>query len=198
MPAARLCWAEHGAGTRRARKSAVLARASSRCRCGRCEGFNEARFDRKPSGESGHHRDWRRDEHDLADTARAILAKAEEKGCAILLPTDCHVAKEFKANADYVVTTESDVPEDGMILDAGLNTVASIQAAFDGAKTVIWNGPLGAFELEPFEAGIRSRRSIMQAWRMSLPTSPQRVAHFWSGWKAKHCREWRRCHAERG
>lgn len=88
-------------------------------------------------------------EHDLADTAREILAKAEQSGCEIVLPSDLVVAREFKANADHEVVT--DCPEDAMILDAGPQSVAKISEIFDAASTVIWNGPLGAFELEPFD-----------------------------------------------
>lgn len=89
-------------------------------------------------------------EHDLADTARAILAKAETAGCSIVLPTDLVVAREFKANAPHEVVT--DCPEDAMILDAGPDSVAAIISVFETAETLIWNGPLGAFELEPFDA----------------------------------------------
>jgi phosphoglycerate kinase len=91
-------------------------------------------------------------EHDLADTARNILAEAEKQDCTILLPTDCVVAKEFKANAANKTVGLSDVSADGMILDAGPATVKAINAAFDAAQTLIWNGPLGAFEIEPFDA----------------------------------------------
>ncbi len=90
-------------------------------------------------------------EHDLADTAKRIMAAAEAANCEILLPTDCIVAKEFKANADYTVTTESDIPADGMVLDAGPNSVQAIKEAFGKARTLVWNGPLGAFEMTPFD-----------------------------------------------
>ena len=89
-------------------------------------------------------------EHDLADTARAILARAQETGCRILLPADLVVAREFRANAPHEVVT--DCPADAMILDAGPESVAAIAEAFDEARTLIWNGPLGAFELAPFDA----------------------------------------------
>ncbi len=91
-------------------------------------------------------------EHDLADTAREILAKAEAQNCAILLPTDVVVAREFKAGADNETVAADACPADAMILDAGPATVTAIEAAFGTAKTVIWNGPLGAFEIEPFNA----------------------------------------------
>jgi len=89
-------------------------------------------------------------EHDLADTAREILAKAAKTGCNVLLPVDQVVAREFKANAPNEVVVEC--PDDAMILDAGPASVAAISAVLETASTLIWNGPLGAFELEPFDA----------------------------------------------
>jgi phosphoglycerate kinase len=91
-------------------------------------------------------------EHDLADTARRILAAAEKSGCAIVLPTDAVVAREFKANADNETVGVDAVPADAMILDAGPASVDAVRARIDGAKTLVWNGPLGAFELTPFDA----------------------------------------------
>ncbi|WP_438986246.1 phosphoglycerate kinase [Marivivens donghaensis] len=91
-------------------------------------------------------------EHDLADTARAILAKAADAGCEIILPRDVVVAREFKANADNKTVVPESVPSDAMILDAGPETVAYISEVLDRAETLIWNGPLGAFEIEPFDA----------------------------------------------
>lgn len=90
-------------------------------------------------------------EHDLADTARAITAKANACGCEILLPTDVVIAREFKEGAACEVVCTDEVPADAMILDAGPQTVARIEAAFETAKTVVWNGPLGAFEITPFD-----------------------------------------------
>ncbi len=91
-------------------------------------------------------------EHDLADTARRILAAAETAGCTIVLPTDAGVAREFKANADNETVGVDAVPADAMILDAGPASVDAVRARIDGAKTLVWNGPLGAFELTPFDA----------------------------------------------
>ncbi len=91
-------------------------------------------------------------EHEMKDTARDILAKAEEAACEILLPSDVVAATEFAAHADTVTVPASETPGDRMILDAGPETVARIQDAFGQAKTLIWNGPLGAFEIEPFDA----------------------------------------------
>jgi phosphoglycerate kinase len=91
-------------------------------------------------------------EHDMADTAREIMDKARETGCVILLPTDVVVAREFKAGAESETVSVDACPADAMILDAGPDTVAAISKAFEGAATLIWNGPLGAFEIEPFDA----------------------------------------------
>ena len=91
-------------------------------------------------------------EHEMADTARQIMAKAQAMGCEILLPTDVVVARAFEAHAENSTVDAADCPEDAMILDAGPASVARIITAFDGAKTLIWNGPLGAFEIAPFDA----------------------------------------------
>jgi len=91
-------------------------------------------------------------EHDLAETARAILAAAKAKNCTILLPTDVIVAKEFKANAASRAIDLAAVAPDDMILDIGPKSTAAVTRVFDAAKTVVWNGPLGAFEIPPFDA----------------------------------------------
>ncbi|MFO1033492.1 MAG: phosphoglycerate kinase [Hyphomicrobiales bacterium] len=91
-------------------------------------------------------------EHDLAATANEIVEKAKAKGCSLLLPVDAVVAKEFKAGAACRVVALSDVADDEMILDVGPKSIAAVNAAFDAAKTVVWNGPMGAFEIAPFDA----------------------------------------------
>ncbi|NNF91064.1 MAG: phosphoglycerate kinase [Boseongicola sp.] len=91
-------------------------------------------------------------EHDMADTAREIMEKAEEAACEILLPTDVVCATEFAAGADSITVAADACPPDRMILDAGPQSVERINAAFEHARTLIWNGPLGAFEIEPFDA----------------------------------------------
>jgi phosphoglycerate kinase len=90
-------------------------------------------------------------EHDMADTAREIAEKATETGCEILLPIDVVVAREFAANAEHEVVPADACPSDAMILDAGPESVAHVTQALAGAKTLIWNGPLGAFEIAPFD-----------------------------------------------
>jgi phosphoglycerate kinase len=91
-------------------------------------------------------------ERDMADTARAILEKARASGCTIHLPTDVVVAREFKAGAASEVVAVANCPADAMILDAGPQTVAHLAEVFTAARTLIWNGPLGAFEIDPFDA----------------------------------------------
>ena len=91
-------------------------------------------------------------EHDLANTAHDILAKAETAGCEIILPRDIVVAREFKAGAENETLAPDACPADAMILDAGPATVAYIEDVLANAKTLIWNGPLGAFEIAPFDA----------------------------------------------
>ena len=90
-------------------------------------------------------------EHDLADTAHQIETNAKAAGCTILLPVDVVVAKDFAAHAANRTCGLDDVAEDEMILDAGPQSVAALTAAMDSANTLVWNGPLGAFELEPFD-----------------------------------------------
>ena len=91
-------------------------------------------------------------EHDLAGTAREILGAAKAKGCEIILPVDVVVAREFKANAASETVLADACPPDAMILDAGAASVVRVVEAFGMAKTLVWNGPLGAFEIEPFNA----------------------------------------------
>ncbi|WP_224814413.1 phosphoglycerate kinase [Hasllibacter sp. MH4015] len=105
-------------------------------------------------------------EHDLADTAREIAKKAAAQGCEILLPRDVVIAREFKAGAASEVVMAEDVPGDAMILDAGPDSTAHIAQALARAKTLVWNGPLGAFEIEPFDtATVAAARAAAEATR---------------------------------
>jgi phosphoglycerate kinase len=109
-------------------------------------------------------------EHDLAESARGIMAKAADAGCAILLPSDVVVAREFKAGAAHEVVPADRCPPDAMILDAGPDAVAAILEAFGKARTLVWNGPLGAFEIPPFnaatDAAAREAARLTQAGRL--------------------------------
>ena len=89
-------------------------------------------------------------ERDMAGTARDILDKARAAGCTIHLPVDVVVAWEFKAGARNETVSVNACPADAMILDAGPATVAALSKVFETCRTLIWNGPLGAFEIEPF------------------------------------------------
>jgi phosphoglycerate kinase len=91
-------------------------------------------------------------EHDLLDTAREILKTATENKCRIVLPVDAVVAQEFKAHAASHVVSVDHVGDADMILDAGPKSVSEVEAVLTTAKTLVWNGPFGAFELEPFDA----------------------------------------------
>tara|TARA_R110002072_G_scaffold1083_18_gene8844 strand:- start:1305 stop:2492 length:1188 start_codon:yes stop_codon:yes gene_type:complete len=92
-------------------------------------------------------------EHDMADTAREILGRADEAGCEIILPADAVVAREFAEGAPSEVVPVSAVPGDMMILDVGPGTANALAAKLGDLKTLVWNGPLGAFEVPPFDAG---------------------------------------------
>ena len=91
-------------------------------------------------------------EHDLADTARRIMDAAATAGCEIVLPVDAVVAREFKAGAASETVAVDAVPADAMILDVGAASIDNVRAKIDAAATLVWNGPLGAFEIEPFDA----------------------------------------------
>ncbi|MET1028918.1 MAG: phosphoglycerate kinase [Dongiaceae bacterium] len=92
-------------------------------------------------------------ERDMADTARAIVAKAKAAGCTIVLPVDAVVSAEFKAGAASKIVDVEAVPGGMMILDVGPRSVADIAARLKDCKTLVWNGPLGAFETVPFDKG---------------------------------------------
>ncbi len=92
-------------------------------------------------------------EHDLAATARETLAKAAAANCEIVLPVDAVVTKEFKAHAPWRVTPVDAVAADEMILDIGPRTIEHVVSVLARAKTLVWNGPFGAFEMEPFDNG---------------------------------------------
>lgn len=92
-------------------------------------------------------------EKDLAPTALRILEKAEQVKCAIILPVDAVVAHEFKVHAPSHACGLDAIPGDAMILDIGPKSVDRVRAAMDDAATLVWNGPLGAFEIKPFDRG---------------------------------------------
>jgi len=90
-------------------------------------------------------------EPDLVQTARQIMSSAAEAGCAVVLPADAVVAEAFEANVKAGTVALDEVPADMKILDVGEKSVAAINAWINKARTLVWNGPLGAFEKPPFE-----------------------------------------------
>ena len=102
-------------------------------------------------------------EHELAATAKQIMIEAATAGCAVILPVDGVVAREFKAGAASETVAIDAVPADAMILDVGPKTVETVNAWIDRAATVVWNGPLGAFEIAPFDAATVSAAKFAAA-----------------------------------
>jgi phosphoglycerate kinase len=91
-------------------------------------------------------------EHDLLQTAKDVMSTARKRNCTLLLPVDAVVAKEFKAGSPSRTVDVNKVGPDDMILDIGPQSTTAVNKAFDGAATLVWNGPLGAFEIAPFDA----------------------------------------------
>jgi phosphoglycerate kinase len=92
-------------------------------------------------------------EPEFDGTARDIVTEAKEKGCEIILPSDAVVAREFRESAVHEVVSVDNVPFDAMILDVGPQSIARMTDVLEGARTLLWNGPLGAFEISPFGEG---------------------------------------------
>jgi phosphoglycerate kinase len=92
-------------------------------------------------------------EDDLLDTARKVMKKADERGAKVILPVDCVVANKADAEAEYRTTTIDDIPADWLGLDIGEQTLELFKEAIEDAGTIVWNGPMGVFEIEPFSKG---------------------------------------------
>jgi len=92
-------------------------------------------------------------EVEMADQAREVMEKAAEAGCEIVLPVDAVVAEEFAEGAANEQVTLDSVPVDGMILDVGPASIDDLTGRLADCKTIVWNGPLGAFEVSPFDTG---------------------------------------------
>ena len=92
-------------------------------------------------------------EKDLAAAAREILANAADADCTVVLPSEVKVAREFKKGAANQIVPVDACPDNAMILDIGPGAVAELKSRLGETKTLIWNGPMGAFEIEPFDAG---------------------------------------------
>ena len=95
-------------------------------------------------------------EAEMVGTARDILSRAAGKGCEIVLPLDAQIARKVEKGVPSEVVAIDAVPDDALILDAGPATVADLARRFEGAKTVVWNGPLGVFEIAPFDMATRA------------------------------------------
>ncbi len=103
-------------------------------------------------------------EHDMAETARDILKRADELGCEIILPSDVVIAPEFAQGAPNSVVPVDAVPDDQMILDVGPGSVIGLSTRIGEVRTLVWNGPLGAFEVPPFDAGtVAVARAVAEA-----------------------------------
>jgi phosphoglycerate kinase len=100
-------------------------------------------------------------EHELTGRAGDILAAAKSTGCDIVLPLDVVVAEDFKPHAHCRTAALDDVRDDEMILDIGEATIAALKRIFDDARTVVWNGPFGAFELPPFDNGTNAAARLV-------------------------------------
>jgi phosphoglycerate kinase len=90
---------------------------------------------------------------DAVPVVKEIMARAKQNNCEIVLPSDFVVAKEFKAAAEWHICEAGNIPQDEMILDIGPKSVADLKRRFAEMKTLVWNGPVGAFEIEPFGNG---------------------------------------------
>ncbi len=102
-------------------------------------------------------------EYDLLDVARNILKTADQKNTSVILPADVVVAQDFKAHAKSRVCPVNDVHNDEMILDIGTDSLSHLKGVFADAKTVVWNGPFGAFEMPPFDHGTNVAAGMVAA-----------------------------------
>lgn len=91
-------------------------------------------------------------EYDFADTARAVMVRANEEGCEIVLPSDVLIASELSIGVDCESVKVASIPQDKMILDIGTNSARSLALSLKESRTLLWNGPLGAFEVPPFDS----------------------------------------------
>ncbi len=108
-------------------------------------------------------------ENDLLEEARRLIKKAQEKAVALLLPNDVVIASEISSEAIIKTVDVKDIPSDMMILDIGPQTVARFREAIMDARTIVWNGPLGVYEYEPFSHGTREvARAVARSSALSV------------------------------
>lgn len=100
-------------------------------------------------------------EKDMKEEALNIMAKAQEAGCEIILPKDLVTVTQLKENAEFEITPSENIPEDRMAIDAGPQTIEYLQTIVEKCKTVVWNGPLGVFEIKPFDEGTNALAEIV-------------------------------------
>ena len=150
-------------------------------------------------------------EDELLETAQEVLEAGRKNGVQVFLPVDCVVAEKFEATALNKIVEVKEIPEDWMGLDIGPATAQQFGEALRGVKTIIWNGPMGVFEMAPFSkgtwrspapspaaapsrwsaAGIRIWRFTSPARPKKFPTSPRPAAPSSSFWKERPCRGWK-------
>lgn len=92
-------------------------------------------------------------EDDMLDTARTIMARAKDENCELILPIDVVQAEKFEANCAHETVTIDNISANMMVLDAGPQTIEICKQALNNSKTLVWNGPMGAFEISPFQEG---------------------------------------------
>ncbi len=113
-------------------------------------------------------------EYELAPTARDVLAKAKTAHCQIILPIDVVVAKKFEAHAPSSVCSLDKIGADDMVLDIGPKSIAQVDAILRNCKTLVWNGPFGAFELPPFDQG--TKRIAQSAAQLTIEGKIRSIA----------------------
>jgi phosphoglycerate kinase len=135
-------------------------------------------------------------EHDLTNTAEQILDNADKAGCTVHLPYDVVVSKEFAANPASLRTCNvHEVAEDEMILDVGPAAVEALGDALKTCRTLVWNGPMGAFETEPFDAATVALAKTAAALTKEAYRRP--AVRSSNGWKARNCRAWQPSNAKK-
>jgi phosphoglycerate kinase len=131
-------------------------------------------------------------EADKVDLAKSLMEKAKARGVKLLLPVDHVIAEKVEAGAPTRTVSVDVIPDSWLGLDIGPQTTALFEAEVAEGKTIIWNGPVGVFEIPEFAQGtIRSRRLRSRASRIRSITSRRAAARRWNSWPASSCLEWK-------